>query len=77
MMAESKFKEYVVGLRDDTNDPYTASVHEPIVRCKDCERCKYTRFYHHGTEQYTCTRLLAHSVKPDDFCSWGVRREDL
>lgn len=80
-MAESKFKEYVVGLRDDTNDPYTASVHEPVVRCRDCAYYGAIDTFQlvgaeHPMLRMGCIRQHE-TCKPDDFCSWGIRRGEV
>ena len=48
-----------------------------VVRCKDCKHYKTqnksARWNH---ETLYCMRSAAVKVKPDDFCSYGVRRED-
>ena len=41
-----------------------------VVRCKDCERSEYDVVF----ESYWCK--LKRLVKPDDFCSYGKRREE-
>ena len=55
----------------------------PVVRCKDCKHV-YCRTYHGRQEPiYTCTHLRSRwninndlEVNPDDFCSYGERKED-
>ena len=45
----------------------------PVVRCKDCKFC------HRDDTQdwYWCERgLIVMKVRPDDFCSYGERREE-
>ena len=52
----------------------------PVVRCREC------KFYReHRTKRYKqmicqCVRMARHDmeypVKPDDFCSYGQRKED-
>jgi len=53
-----------------------------VVRCKDCKHV-YCRIYHGWQEPiYTCTHLCSWwnsnndlDVNPDDFCSYGGRKE--
>ena len=44
----------------------------PIVRCKDC---KYVNFTEHR-DYLRCTKHCAFSFRPNDFCSYGERREE-
>ena len=54
----------------------------PVVRCRDCKHV-YCRIYHGWQEPiYTCTHLRSRwntdndlEVNPDDFCSYGKRKE--
>ena len=40
----------------------------PVVRCKDCKLCDCNTWW--------CDRgYIATKVKPDDFCSYGERKE--
>ena len=52
----------------------------PVVRCRDC-----THYREHRTKRYKqlirqCVRMARHdmeyTVNPDDFCSYGKRKED-
>ena len=43
-----------------------------IVRCKDC---KYVNFTEHR-DYLRCTKHCAFSFRPNDFCSYGKRRDD-
>ena len=43
-----------------------------IVRCKDC---KYVNFTEHR-DYLRCTKHCAFSFRPNDFCSYGERREE-
>ena len=43
-----------------------------IVRCKDC---KYVNFTEHR-DYLRCTKHVAFSFRPNDFCSYGERREE-
>ena len=44
----------------------------PVVRCKDCKHC--------DPENYHCDHHMGTAAplkrKPDDFCSYGERKED-
>ena len=42
-----------------------------IVRCKDC---KYVNFTEHR-DYLRCTKHCAFSFRPNDFCSYGERKE--
>ena len=54
-----------------------------VVRCKDCKHV-YCHIYHGWQEPiYTCTHLRSRwnsntdlEVNPDDFCSYGERKEE-
>ena len=45
----------------------------PVVRCKDCEFCKYNS----SSGKYKCISMngMYGTVEPDGFCSYGERRE--
>lgn len=46
----------------------------PVVRCRECAGCEYDT----ALDQYWCTRgrlIIGRHVMPDDFCSYGERRE--
>ena len=49
----------------------------PVVRCKDCKHYKPQKQSAHWkcTSPY-CMRVVAVKVKPDDFCSYGQRKEN-
>ncbi len=61
---------------------------EPWVRCKDCKYLEIdfvtdiTPFSMNMTQDtFFCTKLFDEytcwqQVEPDDFCSWGVRKDD-
>lgn len=44
-----------------------------VVRCKDCEFC----YYNSSNDTYKCRSMngMYRTVKTDDFCSYGERRE--
>lgn len=44
----------------------------PVTRCKDC---KYVNFTEHR-DYLRCTKHCAFSFRPNDFCSYGERREE-
>lgn len=58
-------------LRDgDRVTPYFGQeAGEKIVRCRDCEHYKPNTYSH-----FTCELLTFH-VQPNNFCSWGERRD--
>ena len=53
----------------------------PVVRCKACKwsdcdgRCIRNRLYRHNSITLEPESYFR-EVDPDDFCSWGERRED-
>ena len=48
-----------------------------VVRCKDCKRCYKHITKRHKQTMWLCMRHdLEVCVRPDDFCSYGERRED-
>ena len=55
--------------RDDAGDPVDI---EPVVRCGECKHC--------DPETYHCDHpmgtMFPFSRKPDDFCSYGERKEN-
>lgn len=58
------------------NDDHYGTLHEEIVRCKDCA---YTvrRKYNNGFEYLNCSYFNSEyaEVEPDGFCKWGERKE--
>ena len=50
---------------------------EEVVRCKDCKYYTHANQSAHWNEKaLACFRKARISVKPDDFCSYGERRND-
>ena len=51
----------------------------PIVRCKDCKHYKEFRTKRNKQIMRLCCRMgkndMEYSVKPDDFCSYGERKD--
>ena len=51
----------------------------PVVRCRECKHYKERRTKKYGNLICRCTRMskydMDYPVKPDDFCSYGERRE--
>ena len=51
----------------------------PVVRCLECKHYKEHRTKKYGNLICRCTRMgkydMDYPVKPDDFCSYGERRE--
>lgn len=69
----SEFSEGVEFILDKIDNAPTINA-TPVVRCKDCKFYE-TAQYDEGTKQ-VC-RLLTRQFHPDDFCSYGVRKEEL
>jgi len=44
-----------------------------VVRCKDCKYSEPNGKY--GCKLYHYQRYETHEMKPDDYCSYGERRE--
>lgn len=74
------------GLMDDGRTPireYFASnnidhygtVHEEIVRCRDCEHYEQETVIDGETVGSWCDWMCMSRPQPDGFCAWGVRRE--
>lgn len=54
--------------------PSTAEHVEIVVRCKECKYCEDG--WHFNIPMHTCELgNRGESVQPDDFCSYGERRE--
>ena len=49
----------------------------PVVRCKDCTYCEETHYEDDGEPPYikTYCSLLNRTIQPNDFCSYGERKE--
>lgn len=50
--------------------------HKPecVVRCKECKFYEEVEYYPDGTKKIC--RLLKRQFHPDDFCSYGERKEE-
>ena len=49
---------------------------EPIVRCRDCKHFAEVRMAD-GTTSHRCSGVMAFvDNAPDNFCAWGVRKDD-
>ena len=76
--------EYMRGYERGVMDTYTVAVEQPevdaveVVRCKDCKHCEmcYPRkkIGEEAEQAWDCRRYKVWK-KPDDFCSYGERRE--
>lgn len=49
-------------------------VHEPIVRCRDCEHAKVLDVKGEPVTICYCRKALAHTTTPDGFCDRGRAR---
>lgn len=56
----------------DALEASTAADAEKVVRCKGC---KYVEFIE-GGDSFHCKKHFDLPVLPDDFCSYGERREE-
>lgn len=62
-------------MQDEMNDPQYTTAEDPdivkVVRCKDC--CEYDEWL----GEHICVRLGSYhgETKPDDYCSYGRRKE--
>lgn len=74
-MSEYKPTEYIVDFGDCRSNQFVrlnmalieqngAKLGERIVRCRDCKRVEYCKFFSSKPD------------KPDGFCAWGERRGD-
>jgi hypothetical protein len=49
----------------------------PVVRCKDCKHYSpQKKSAHWNCTTLYCNRVVTMKVSPDDFCSYGERKED-
>lgn len=64
-------RNHLKPLLDAVVDTPAADVAE-VVRCKDC---KYVNFTEHR-DYLRCAKHCAFSFRPNDFCSYGERREE-
>ena len=46
-----------------------------VVRCRECKHCEAWKNRYSGFEGLNCNLLCA-DISPDDFCSYGERREE-
>ena len=55
------------------------SAQSEIIRCKNCKHLQKWRSEESAKkfgQSYTCARNVLYCPKPDDFCSYGERREE-
>lgn len=74
-------KEWIVSEEDLGCDGAYFS-HDEVVRCKDCRwsclnncECIRNRLYRHNSISLEVEPYFR-KIEPDDFCSWGERRQD-
>ena len=49
----------------------------PVVRCRDCKYYKPQKKSAHWENRANyCNRVVTIKTQPDDFCSYGKRKED-
>lgn len=61
--------QYDKGYADGKRDAEAA-----LVRCKECDFCHYNS----SNDTYKCSSMngMYRTVKPDDFCSYGERKDN-
>ena len=66
---------YVVHKSDIDNAPTVDAVE--VVRCKDCRFYEKVEYYHPIDDRAikTVCRLFKRQMHPDDYCSYGERKE--
>lgn len=87
-MVEYIFAIKEVALHGGYKDSIPYEKKEEIVRCRDCKRSTdITADYSDGIERLKCKKFSSNNylgmgaysefiVSPDQFCAWGVRRND-
>lgn len=70
---DKEAEEYyeIMGIDDCVDEAPTVDAVE-VVRCKDCKH------WCNEIDEHTyecCTRAIVNRFKPDDFCSYGERKE--
>ena len=88
-LLKKRFKKRLDWLKKDIHDEYSLGLHDgceydtklideipaadvvPVVRCRECKHC--------DPENYHCDHPMGTAAplrrKPDDFCSYGERKE--
>ena len=88
-MAEYIGREFALDVIKRTSGDYATAFAEiahapaadvaPVVRCLDCKHYREHRTKRHGNLICRCTRMgkydMDYPVKPDDFCSYGERKQ--
>lgn len=59
---------HAVRITDIMSEPTVDAVE--VVRCKDCRYCQ------HDSNGFWCFNDYEHNLQPDDFCSYGERKDD-
>ena len=69
--------DFVAGFDIDTSPTIDAV---PVVRCRECKFYREFRTKRYNQLMRMCYRMGKHDmeypIKPDDFCSYGQRKED-
>ena len=69
-----EFWDEAVLASDIKNAPTIDAV--PVVRCKDCKHYKPQKKSAHWENRANyCNRVVTIKVQPDDFCSYGERKD--
>ena len=71
---DGEFWDEAVLASDIKNAPTVDAV--PVVRCKDCKHYRPQKKSAHWENRANyCNRVVTIKVQPDDFCSYGERKE--
>lgn len=80
---ESEIGEYLEYINVQTKRYMGNTIHERIVRCRDCKHfdCKPWMHYNGTVTDFNCWLFSDYEgtpvgVEPDGFCAWGERREE-
>ena len=57
------------------NDDHYGTLHEEIVRCRDCV-CFQMKVFDDGEHLHWCFYHGSDYAEPDGFCAWGERKAD-
>ena len=68
---------FTLGIQQAVDEQPTVDAVE-VVRCKDCKHYKPQKKSAHWENRANyCNRIVTIKVQPDDFCSYGERKEEV
>ena len=66
---------FTLGIQQAVDEQPTVDA-VPVVRCRDCKHYKPQKKSAHWENRANyCNRVITIKVQPDDFCSYGERKE--